>query len=335
MSILKHKDRYEGHGQSGKNIMHTIALADTMDPQNYIAGPRLQKAVNVALALGQPLLVTGDPGTGKTQLAASIAYEYDLPLLSFHVKSTSVAQDLFYQYDALRRFQDSYDSKKEINAINYITFKALGLAILLSLPKEEADPFLPESYKGKGPTRSVILLDEIDKAPRDLPNDVLLEIEHLKFDIKEIEKPSDTQNIKNPPFKADENYRPIVVITSNSEKNLPDAFLRRCVFYHIPFPDDDALETIIKRRFASDPHISQKLSENYIKPAIDHFKKIQKLPLKRKPSPAELLAWFNILYALDLVVRNLTADIKDSYTVLAKNHDDLASMEQFLMREIP
>jgi len=334
MSILKNKDRYEGQGKRGKQLNLSTALADTMNPENYIAGPGLQKAVNVALALGQPLLVTGDPGTGKTQLSASIAFEYDLPLLSFHVKSTSVAQDLFYQYDAIRRFQDSYDSKKEINPINYINFKALGLAILLSLPKEEADPFLPDEYKGRGPTRSVILLDEIDKAPRDLPNDVLLEIEHMEFDIKEVDKPLNTEKRKNPPFKADENYRPIVVITSNSEKNLPDAFLRRCVFYHIPFPDDDALQTIIKRRFKNDPVISQKLSNEFTLAAIKHFKSIQNLNLKKKPSTAELLAWFNILYALDLDITNLTEDIKHSYTVLAKNHEDLTNMERFLMRVI-
>ena len=180
------------------------------NPEHYLAERGLKDAVNVALALGQPLLVTGEPGTGKTQLAASIAYELGLgsPLV-FNVKTTSTAKDLFYRYDALRHFHDAQFHKAELTVEPYITYEALGLAILLSLDPREADPFLPEPLRSKGPARSVVLIDEIDKAPRDLPNDVLNEIENMTFSVKETGRT----------FTADSRWRPILVLTSNSEKN--------------------------------------------------------------------------------------------------------------------
>src|SRR6266542_2054535 len=147
------------------------------NPEHYLAEKGLRDAVNVAVALGQPLLITGEPGTGKTQLASSIAWELSLPApLVFHTKTTSTAKDLFYRYDALRHFHDSQFRKDRLGAEAYVTFEALVLAILLSLKPDQADPSLPENLRGKGPTRSVVLIDEIDKAPRDLPNDVLNEI---------------------------------------------------------------------------------------------------------------------------------------------------------------
>ncbi|NIM17308.1 MAG: AAA family ATPase, partial [Candidatus Aminicenantes bacterium] len=161
-------------------------MEDFDHPRNYIAGEGLRNAVNVALALGQPLLITGEPGTGKTQLADSIAWELGLPVMEFHTKTTSAAVDLFYQYDALRRFQDAQvPEKKQLNIDDYITYQALGNAILLTMPPAEANKYLPEELQGIGPTRSVVLIDEIDKAPRDLPNDVLDEIEKMRFTVKE------------------------------------------------------------------------------------------------------------------------------------------------------
>jgi MoxR-like ATPase len=136
------------------------------DPANYVAGHGLRDAVNVALSLGHPLLVTGEPGTGKTQLAASVAWELNLPEpLVFHTKTTSSAKDLFYRYDSLRHFHDSQFRKEEPSIEAYVSYEALGLAILLSMEPRDGDAFLPESLRGKGPIRSVVLADEIDKAP--------------------------------------------------------------------------------------------------------------------------------------------------------------------------
>lgn len=286
-------------------------------PGTYIAEPGLRDAVNVALTLGQPLLVTGEPGTGKTRLAYSLAWELGLnePLV-FHTKTTSTASDLFYQYDALRRFQDIHLGER--NPIEtYITCQALGTAILLANPKEKehAGKILPEYLKNKDPLRSVVLIDEIDKAPRDLPNDVLNEVEKMTFSIKE--------SPEWPPFTADHQYRPILVLTSNSEKNLPEAFLRRCVFYHINFPGADALSRIVFRRFKDRPGFN----DGFIHSAIVVFEKIRGLDLKKKPATAEFLGWISILRALGVDL----SDMKDQYkqalqmscSVLAKTQEDL------------
>jgi len=331
---------YEGQGQTGKTMKPYKALVDTMNPQHYLARPALQHAVNVALTLGQPLLVTGKPGTGKTELASSIAYEFNkLPLFPFHVKSTSVAQDLFYQYDAIRRFQDSHDQNKSIDPKDYIDFKALGLAILLTLPPKDANPYLPEKYQNIGPIRSVILLDEIDKAPRDLPNDILVEIEKMEFSVKELDQD---------PFVANKDYRPIVVITSNSEKNLPDAFLRRCVYYHIPFPTSDELKTIIQRRFQDDPVIARHLKPEFIDIVNNHFSDIQKLDLKKEPATAELLAWFSVIHCVDLNIdpvlkalsqpdpdiTHVIEQFKATYAVLVKTERDLHTIHNFVEQDL-
>ena len=283
------------------------------DPSKYLAEAGLRDAVNVALALGQPLLLTGEPGTGKTQLAGSLAHELGLhkPLV-FYVKTTSTARDLFYRYDSLRHFHDAQFRKDgEIRIDDYIEYQALGLAVLLSRPPEEVRRFLPRSLHGRQQMRSVVLVDEIDKAPRDLPNDVLDEIEAMKFTVKETGQE----------FPCDPPYRPIVVLTSNSEKNLPDAFLRRCVYYHIQFPDRPRLREIIARRVK----FSSEFTPEMIDKAIDRFEEIRKLPLKKKPATAELLAWVRILDRLKLDVedRGAAEALAFTYSALAKNEDDL------------
>lgn len=275
----------------------------------------------MALSLGQPLLVTGDPGTGKTQLAASVAYELELPPpLVFHAKTTSTAKDLFYRYDALGHFHDSQFRKTEISIESYIVYEALGLAILLSLTPEQAAPFLPPELQGKGPTRTVVLVDEIDKAPRDLPNDVLNEIEQLSFTVRETGRT----------FKASQGYRPFLILTSNSEKNLPDAFLRRCVFYHIAFPDRARLKEIIGRRLNPNDRFRPELLEN----ALRHFDEIRSLPLAKRPATAECLAWLRVLQQSEIDPGNLKpGDVETlslSYCVLAKNKDDLAKLNRAL-----
>jgi len=314
---------YSGQGvtvsQRNERLPLFEPLARLDAPELYVAEKGLTDAVNVALTLGQPLLVTGDPGTGKTQLAASVACELELtPPLTFHAKTTSTARDLFYRYDALAHFHDSHFRKEELNVESYITLEALGHAILLSLPSTQADRYLPESLRGKGPTRSVVLIDEIDKAPRDFPNDILNEIEHLAFTVRETGQS----------FAAGREYRPILVLTSNSEKNLPDAFLRRCIFYHISFPSRDRLREIVSRRLNLDPRLPPQALEH----ALEHFEEIRSLALAKRPATAECLAWLRVLQHMQVDPKNLKpgqAEVLSlSYSVLAKNKDDLNRLER-------
>ncbi|HJQ71262.1 MAG TPA: MoxR family ATPase [Blastocatellia bacterium] len=283
------------------------------DPAHYLADKGLRDAVNVAIALGQPLLVTGEPGTGKTQLAASIAHELETasPLV-FHTKTISTARDLFYRYDALGHFHDSHFREGKLSVESYVTYEALGLAILLSMKAEEANAFLPEHLRDRGPIRTVVLIDEIDKAPRDLPNDVLNEIENLSFTVKETGRT----------FSADQTYRPILVLTSNSEKNLPEAFLRRCVFYHIAFPAQERLKEIVQRRLGLDSSFSPQMLDN----ALNHFDQIRELALKKKPATAELLAWVRILEKMNLDVGDIKPGqyeaLAFTYSILAKSDED-------------
>lgn len=294
---------YQGDGSTlaQRNTVLTPyePITQMTNPGGYYAAPALRDAVNVAIALGQPLLLTGEPGTGKTQLAYSIAFELQLekPYV-FNTKTTSVARDLFYRYDSLAHFRDVQMKKDvEVKIEDYITFEALGFAIMESPTK-----------------RSIVLIDEIDKAPRDLPNDLLNEFENLEFMVRETGKS----------YKANKENRPILILTSNSEKNLPDAFLRRCFYYHIPFPDKPALMEIIRRRLA----LSQVFIQNMLSDAVDHFLQIRASKgLRKPPATSELLSWIHILDKNEI---NLNSDIKDqveklymSYSVLAKNKEDL------------
>lgn len=273
-------------------------------PQGYVASTPLRDAVNVAIALGQPLLLTGEPGTGKTRLAYSISYELGLgePLI-FHTKTTSAAKDLFYRYDSLGHFHDAQlREKTDLNIKDYISYEALGRAIMES-----------------GSKRSVVLIDEIDKAPRDLPNDILNELENMAFSVKETGEQ----------YEAEEANRPILILTSNSEKNLPDAFLRRVVYYHIPFPDKATLAKIVQGRL----DLSDSFKANMLQEAIDHFVEIRRSKgLRKLPATAELLAWIHIL---DKHKIDLNSDIPEqvnrlamSYSILAKNKEDLNKLRR-------
>ena len=242
-----------------------------IDPATYVADQALVDAVNVALLLQQPLLLTGEPGTGKTQLASRIAWELQLePLLKFETKSTSQARDLFYTYDALARFQ-SRESGTATDALPFIRFGPLGQAALRASDSLEDRRLL--SAQAGPPCRSVVLIDEIDKAPRDFPNDILNEIELFYFRIPEL---------GNREVRAPATRRPIVVVTSNSEKDLPDAFLRRCIFHHIEFPKRDRLKEIAESRLGSDASLAD---------ALDLFYELRKAPLRKRPTTAELLGW--------------------------------------------
>lgn len=253
----------------------------------YRPEPGLVDAVNVALMLGQPLLVTGEPGTGKTQLAHSIAWELNLgsPLV-FETKSTSVARDLLYTYDTLSRFHAAQTQQGSQRNLDYITYNALGLAILRTRKRRAVERLIPNNLQfGNKRCRSVVLIDEIDKAPRDFPNDLLNEIEHLYFRVPELE---------NVEIRAARSLRPVVVITSNSEKHLPDAFLRRCTYYNISFPTPDRLMEIVLGRLRS---VADKES-SWLSDAIGFFLKLREdaSDLEKKPATAELLEWLRYLH---------------------------------------
>lgn len=255
------------------------------DPAGYLPDKGLIDAVNVALLLGQPLLLTGEPGTGKTQLAYSLAWElgFDAPQI-FETKSSSSARDLFYGYDTLSRFHAAQTGEGSKESLDYLTWHALGIAILQSRPLADVEQWLTKDFLYNGPRRSVVLIDEIDKAPRDFPNDLLNEVENLYFRVPEL---------GNARIAASEEMRPILVLTSNSEKNLPEAFLRRCVYYNIPFPDPirfpGRLAEIVMTRVGSFENSKSPL----LVEALDLFFKLREpgSGLRKRPATAELIGW--------------------------------------------
>jgi MoxR-like ATPase len=224
--------------------------------RNYIFTKELIAAIDVAIGLGRPLLVSGEPGCGKTELGYAIARRMGIPRVHFFsTKSNSEARDLFYTYDAIGRFREAQTAQTartagegQSDAADYIEFQALGKAILDAHEKKDVDHLLNPrgAYKHPGqPSRSVIILDEIDKASRDFPNDLLREIEDLAFRVPELSQRGGGQADPETPGGITGDKRPIVVVTSNEERQLPDAFLRRCVFHEIAFPDDTTLMRIV------------------------------------------------------------------------------------------
>lgn len=265
-------------------------LGDGDSPAGYIPDSGLVDAVNVALTLRQPLLVTGEPGTGKSQLARSVAYQVGLDApLDFETKSTSVAKDLFYTFDNIARFRLAQTSKAEQPIGEFITFNALGLAIILANPEERVRDLLPSDFVHAGQRRSIVLIDEIDKAPRDFPNDILNEVDRFFFRIPE----AGGQMVS-----ADDGFRPILIMTSNSEKSLPDAFLRRCIYYSIPFPDPKRLEEIVLKRLAGQLEAGSTLLQE----SIEFFMELRKPDsgLRKRPGTAELLNWVIAMLALGI-----------------------------------
>ena len=256
----------------------------------YITTDDLQQAVDAALTLERPLLVKGEPGTGKTELAIDIARKLNAKLHTWHVKSTTRAQQGLYEYDAVSRLRDSQLGDERVKNINnYILRGVLW------------DAFTSEE-------RSIVLIDEIDKADIEFPNDLLQELDKMSFEVYE------TREV----IKA--KIRPLVIITSNNEKELPDAFLRRCFFHYINFPDRDTMQQIVESHF---PDIKKDL----LSAAMEVFFDLREVPgLKKKPSTSELLDWLKLLIADDLPAEALGAE--DVRTVLPKMHGALLKNEQ-------
>lgn len=257
--------------------------------ENYIAAPDLTVAVNAAVTLGRPLLVKGEPGTGKTELARQVAESLGMELIEWNVKSTTRAQQGLYEYDAVSRLRDSQLGDARVNDVkNYIRKGKLWQAF--------------EAEK-----RLVLLIDEIDKADIEFPNDLLQELDRMEFHVYETgEMVRATQ-------------RPVVIITSNNEKELPDAFLRRCFFHYIRFPDSDTLAAIVKVHFPA-------MRDQLLSAALTEFFAIRETPgLKKKPSTSEMLDWLKLILAENLTPEELQ---RDPQHILPKLHGALLKNEQ-------
>ena len=270
--------------------------------KDYVSTEDLAVAVNAAIALERPLIVKGEPGTGKTELARQVAIALDLPIIEWNIKSTTKAQQGLYEYDAVSRLRDSQLGDARVQDVsNYIKKGKLWQAF-------EADQ------------RLVFLIDEIDKADIEFPNDLLQELDQMQFHVYET---GETVQAK---------HRPIVIITSNNEKELPDAFLRRCFFHYIRFPDMETLKQIVDVHF---PNIKPDL----VAEALTQFFQIRETQgLKKKPSTSEVLDWLKLLLVEDLSASDLRRDGKDAlpklHGALLKNEQDVHLFERlaFLTR---
>lgn len=288
-----------------------------LDPKGYLATPELAAAVDTAITLGMPLLLTGEPGSGKSALAKSIAWEVlgeqEKPL-TFTMKSDSRANDLFYQFDTVGRFHAANQSDDGDTSVQrYLHFQALGQAILQAKPYAFVQQLLGDDDAAKRvhsgePKRSVVLIDEIDKAPRDVPNDILVELEQLCFDVHELQQRVELND-------EERQYQPIVIITSNSERTLPEAFLRRCVYHHLQFPPFDDSEG--KSGVTVSEIVARRLGrfgaeEALLQQALNWFKylRTQAQGIERKPSLAEYLNWLEFLLRTEPRVASL--DVQSS-----------------------
>lgn len=265
--------------------------------ERYVVTEDLQMAVNAAVTLQRPLLIKGEPGTGKTMLAEEVASALNKPLIAWHVKSTTKAQQGLYEYDAVSRLRDSQLGGDKVHDINNYIKKGK----------------LWEAFTAE--EQVVLLIDEIDKADIEFPNDLLLELDRMEFHVYETSE------------RVVARHRPIIIITSNNEKELPDAFLRRCFFHFINFPDRETMLRIVDVHF---PGIKKALVDE----ALDIFFDVRKIPgLKKKPSTSELVDWLKLLMADDipkdiLKQRDPTKAIPPLYGALLKNEQDVHLLER-------
>lgn len=265
--------------------------------EEYVATPELRMAVNAAIMLQRPLLLKGEPGTGKTMLAEQLAKSLDTELIQWHIKSTTKAHQGLYEYDAVSRLRDSQLGNDKVHDIkNYIVKGKLWEAFTADKPV-------------------VLLIDEIDKADIEFPNDLLLELDKMEFYCYETQE------------RIVAKHRPIILITSNNEKELPDAFLRRCFFHYIDFPDASTMKDIVEVHY---PGIQNEL----VAEAMDVFFDVRKVPgLKKKPSTSELIDWLKLLMADEIGVevlrnRDTTKAIPPMYGALVKNEQDVQLLER-------
>ena len=307
-------------------------------PSDYVVTAGLEAAYQVALDLSMPLLLTGEPGTGKTEFAKWAATQLDTQVLRFNTKTTSVAKDLFYRYDAIKHFREAHNQKDltaQVNPLDYINIESLGLAIMASAAMQK---------------QFVVLVDEIDKAPRDFPNDLLFEFEELAFRIEEannddfkdynFSKHFDRNGLpplsKNAVLPDAQGFirtpkdvqKPLLILTSNSEKNLPDAFLRRCIFFHINFPDAETLVKIVNNRVKPEGVYAQFLDK-----IVEKFRSYREQGLRKQPATAELIQWVKTLEKKGIDPQKLNdaetkTQLLSTFPILAKNKDDFDKLSK-------
>lgn len=265
--------------------------------QEYVATPELRTAVNAAITLQRPLLLKGEPGTGKTMLAEQLAKSLGTQLIQWHIKSTTKAHQGLYEYDAVSRLRDSQLGDDKVHDIsNYIVQGKLWQAFTADKPV-------------------VLLIDEIDKADIEFPNDLLLELDKMEFFVYETQE------------RVVAKHRPIILITSNNEKELPDAFLRRCFFHYIDFPDRDTMQDIVDVHYPT-------IKSDLVREALEVFFDVRKVPgLKKKPSTSELIDWLKLLLSDDIgaeMLRNKdhSKAIPPMYGALLKNEQDVQLLEK-------
>jgi MoxR-like ATPase len=266
---------------------------------SYVATDDLNLAVNAAITLGRPLLIKGEPGTGKTMLAEEVARALDMPLYQWHIKSTTKANQGLYEYDAVSRLRDSQLGDERVHEIgNYIVKGKLW-----------------EAFESE--QRAVLLIDEVDKADIEFPNDLLQELDRMEFYVYETRQLISAK------------HRPVIIITSNNEKELPDAFLRRCFFHYIRFPEAETMAQIVEVHY---PGIKQSL----LKSALETFFGMREVPgLKKKPSTSELLDWLKLLVAEEIPAEALHSkapgkSIPPLHGALLKNEQDLGLFERLV-----
>ncbi len=263
---------------------------------HYVATDELQMAVNAAVTLERPLLIKGEPGTGKTMLAEQVARALEMPLIQWHIKSTTKAQQGLYEYDAVSRLRDSQLGNDVDDIARYISRGKLWQA------------FTSEE-------RPVLLIDEIDKADIEFPNDLLLELDRMEFHVYETGE------------TVRAHHRPVIIITSNNEKELPDAFLRRCFFHFIRFPDKETMKRIVRVHYPS-------IQERLVQEAMEVFFEVRDIPgLKKRPSTSELIDWLKLLMSDDipdevLSNRDGSKAIPPLYGALLKNEQDVQLLER-------